>query len=95
MEEVIALSQQFAKQQTKMAFAMVVSAALTFFVTSIVAPEISGLGLAIAAATGFSVGVWCHPGVYRRSNGSLTLAIVLIVAMWTAPVIVILTSITG
>ena len=92
MEDGIALSRQFAKQQIRSTFAMVVSAALAFFVTSIVAPGTSGLGLAIVAATGFSVGVWCQPNVYRRRNGSLTLALVLLAGMWAVPVIVILTS---
>ena len=95
MEDGLARSRQFSKQQLQSTFAMVVSAALAFFITSVVAPGTSGLGLAIAAATGFSVGVWCQPDVYRRRNGSLTLAIVLIAAMWAVPVIVMLTSFFG
>ena len=95
MEHGLALSRQFAKQQFQSTCAMVVSAALAFFVTSVVAPGIDGLGLAIAAATGLSVGVWCQPNVYRRRNGSLTLAIVLIAGMWAVPVTVILISSFG
>jgi hypothetical protein len=92
MEEGIALSRQYSRWQLRSTFAMVVSAASAFFVTSVVAPGTSGLGLPIAAATGFSVGVWCQPDAYRRRNGSLILAIVLIAVMWTVPVVVILTS---
>lgn len=95
LEQGLAVSRQFAKQQFQSTCAMAVSAALAFFVTAVVAPGISGLGLAIAAATGLSVGLWCQPNVYRRRNGSLTLAIVLIAGMWAVPVIVLLISFFG
>ena len=95
MEGGLARSRRFTKQQLQSSLAMLVSAALAFFATSVVVPRNSGLGLAIAAATGFSVGVWCQPDVYRRPNGSLTLAIVLVAAMWAVPVVVILTSYFG
>jgi hypothetical protein len=95
MEHGLALSRQFAKQQFQSTCAMVVSAALAFFITGVVAPGIEGLGLAIAAATGLSVGVWCQSNVYRGRNGSLTLAIVLIAWMWAVAVIVTLISLFG
>ncbi len=95
IEDGLALLRQLAKQHFQSTVAMVVSAALGFFLTSVAAPEINGLGLAIAAATGLSVGVWCQPNVYRRRNGSLTLAMVLIAGMWTVPVIVVLISFFG
>ena len=95
LKDGIALSRKLNKQQLPSTFAMVVSAALAFVVTGVVAPGTSGLGLAIAAATGFSVGVWCQPNVYRRRNGSLTLAIVLIAGTGAAPVVVMLTSFSG
>lgn len=95
LEEGIALSQQFAKQQVQSTFAMVVSAVVAFWATSVIAPGVSGLGLAVAAATGLTVGVWCQPNSYRRRNGSLSLAIVLVVGMWAVPVIVMLTSFLG
>ncbi|QDU47902.1 hypothetical protein [Gimesia panareensis] len=95
MEDGFALSRQFAKQQYQSALVMVISGVLAFFVTSVITPGASSLGLAIAAATGFSVGVWCQPNVYRRQNGSLTLAIALIAFMWAVPVIVMLTSFSG
>lgn len=95
MEHGLAFSRQFAKQQFQSTVAMFVSAALALFVTGVVAPGISGLGLAIAAATGLSVGVWCQPNEYRSRNGSLTLAILLIAGMWTVPVIVLLISFFG
>lgn len=95
MEDGIALSRQLAKQQLQSSIAMVLSAALAFVLTGVVAPGIGALGLAIAAATGFSVGVWCQPDVYRRRNGSLTLALFLIAFMWTVPTIVMLVSFFG
>lgn len=95
MEHGLALSRQFTKQQFQSTVAMVASAALAYFVTVVVGPGISGFGLSIAAATGLSIGVWSQPNAYRRRNGSLKLAIVLIAAMWTVPVIVILTSFFG
>lgn len=95
MEDGIAMSRQFARQQLLSTVAMVLSAALTFVLTGVVAPGIGGLGLAIAAATGFSVAVWCAPNVYRRRNGSLALAFVLIAGMWAVPVVVLLTSFYG
>ncbi|KAA5544305.1 hypothetical protein FYK55_08115 [Roseiconus nitratireducens] len=91
MEKGIAISRQFAKQQLQSTSAMVVSAALAFFVARVVGPGIDGLALAIAAATGVSVGVWSQPDAYRR-NGSLTLAIVLIAGMWAVPLFVFLIS---
>ena len=91
----IALSRQFAKQQMQAALVVGVSAALTFFLTHLFAPGISGLGLAIGAATGLTVGVWCQPDSYRRRNGSLLLAFVLIAFMWTAPVLILLTTFAG
>ena len=95
MEHGLALSRQFAKQQFQSTCAMVVSAALAFLVSGVVAPGIEGLGLAVAAATGLSVGVWCQPNVYRRRNGTLALAIFLIAGMWAVPVIVMLISFFG
>ena len=95
MEDGIALSRRLAKQQLQSTIAMILSAALAFVLTGVVAPGIGALGLAIAAATGFSVGVWCQQDVYRRRNGSLTLAIVLIAGMWAVPLVVMLTSFSG
>lgn len=95
MKEGIELSRQLAKQQRLSTIAMVLSAALVFVLTGVVAPGIGTLGLATAAAAGLSVGVWCEPDVYRRRNGSLALAIVLIVFMWAVPVVVMLTSFFG
>ncbi len=95
MEEGIALSRQFVKQQLRSTFAMVVSAALAFVVARVVAPGTSGLELGIAAATGLSVGVWCQPDAYRGRNGSLLLAILLITGMWALPVAIMLTSFFG
>jgi hypothetical protein len=95
MEDGIALSRHFTRQQLRSVLVMVVSAALAFFVTAAVAPGTTGLGFAIAAATGFSVGVWCQPDTYRRRNGSLALAILLIAGMWACPVVIMLTSFFG
>ncbi|WP_339748271.1 hypothetical protein [uncultured Rubinisphaera sp.] len=95
MKEGAAFSRRFAKQQLLTTMAIVLSATLVFILTGVVAPGIDALGLAIAAATGFTIGVWCQPNVYRRQNGSLTLAIVLIAGMWAVPVIVILVSFFG
>ena len=47
MEEAIALSRQFAKQQLLSTIAMVVSAALAFVVTGVVAPGTTGLEFGI------------------------------------------------
>lgn len=92
LEHGLALSRKFAKQQFQSTLAMFASAALAFLVTGLVAPGMSGLPLAIAAATGLTVGVFSQPDEYRSRNGSLTLAIILIAGSWAVPVIVLLTS---
>lgn len=95
MEDGIAHSRQLAKLQLQSTIAMVLSAAVAFVLTGVVAPGIDALGLAIAAATGFTVSVCCEPNTYRRRNGSLVLALFLIAFMWAVPVVVILTSFSG
>lgn len=90
IEEGIAISRGYTQQQLHYTSAMVASAALAFFSTLAITTASSVLALAIAAAAGLSVGVWCQPNAYRRQNGSLTLALVLITAMWAVPVVVML-----
>lgn len=93
IEGASALSRQLAKQKLRCAVAMVLSAALAFVVTGVVAPGIDALGLAIGAATGLSVGVWGDPNSYRGRNGSMALALVLLAGMWVVPAVVVLISI--
>ena len=95
LEEGIALSRQFAKQQLWNAIAMLGAAMLAYCVAGMLAVGLNSLALPIAAATGLTVGVCCAPNDYRGRSGSLALAIVLIAAMWSVPLIIIWLSIIG
>lgn len=95
LEEGIALSRDFNKQQFRNTIAMVSSAALAYLLIAAVLPDPQTLALSIAAATGITAGVCCAPDTYRRRNGSLVLAWLLIAAMWTVPLIVMLISFFG
>ena len=91
----VTLARQFTRRQIECTLAMALSAALAFFLSSVLAPGIDGFGLANAAATGLTVGVWCQPDAYRRRNGSLALAITLIGGMWSVSLIAVLISYFG
>ena len=87
-------SRQLTRRHILCVITMVLSASLTFVLTGIVVPGIDGLGRSMAAATGVSVAVWCDTNSYRRGNGSLALAIALVVVFWVVPGLVLLTSYT-
>lgn len=95
LEEGIALSRDFTKQQHRNSFAMVASAALAYCLTALVLPEPKALAPAVAAATCVTVGVLCAPNAYRSRNGSLVLASSLLAAMWTVPMIAVLIAFVG
>ena len=90
--EGIALSQQFAKQQLRNAFAMLTSAILAYCVANAVSEGLKSIAVPVAAATGFTVGVCCAPSTYRSRSGSLVPAMVLVAAMWCIPIITTLLS---
>ena len=93
LEKGIALSRQFAKQQLWNAIAMLGSAILAYYVAGTLAVGPDSLSLSMAAATGLTVGVCCAPNDYRSRSGSLALAIVLVAAMWSVPLMIIWLSI--
>ncbi|TWU37448.1 hypothetical protein [Novipirellula artificiosorum] len=95
LEEGIAISRQWNRQQLQNSFAMVASAALAYCLTAAAVPGPQSLALSIAAATGLTVGVCCAPNTYRSRNGSLGLAFALLAAMWTVPAVVVIVSLFG
>ncbi len=95
LEQGIAISQAFNKKQLLNTVTMFGTAALALLAANVIASGIDGFGLAMAAATGFTVGVWWAPDVYRTRSGSLALAMALIAGVWTAPAVVVLISLFG
>ena len=95
LKQGIAISQAITKRQLLNTVVMFGTAALAFVATTVIVPEIDGLAFAMAAATGFTVGVWSAPDVYRTRSGSLKLAIALVAGMWFVPAVAVLVSLLG
>jgi len=94
LEDGIAISQQQTRRQIQTAGFMFLSSAAAYLVTlgltrGMVGQGIDGLALAMAAATGLTVGVGCLPSAYRLRNGSLILAIGLLAFLWSVPLLTI------
>lgn len=94
LEDGIAISQQQTRKQLQTGGFMFLTAAAAFLVTTglvqgINGHGIDGLALAVAAATGLTVGVGCQPSIYRLKNGSLILAIGLLAFLWSIPLLTI------